>query len=188
MHCGREKSLFTDIKRNKQITWMSSVHVHSFAPIADARATRLILGSMPGAASLSAHQYYAHPNNAFWRIMAAVTGALPDAAYEERVRALQNANLAVWDVLQSCERPGSLDSAIRRDSEVANDFTAFFAQHPRVTQVYFNGAAAEASFKRHCAELLRDPQISFQRLPSTSPAHASLRFEQKLMVWRGAMA
>ena len=167
---------------------MSSTHVQSFPPIADARATRLILGSMPGAASLAAHQYYAHPQNAFWRIMGSIFNVAPDAAYGERVRALQKAKVAVWDVLQSCERPGSLDASIRRDSEVANDFTAFFAQHPRVTQVYFNGAAAEASFKRHCAELLRDPQISFQRLPSTSPAHASLRFEQKLMVWRGAMA
>ena len=166
---------------------MSSVHVHSFAPIADARATRLILGSMPGAASLSANQYYAHPHNAFWRIMAAVTGALPDAAYEERVRAVQSANLAVWDVLQSCERPGSLDASIRRDSEVANDFATFFAQHPLITHVFFNGGAAEASFKRHCAALLREPRLSFQRLPSTSPAHAALRFEHKRAAWHSAL-
>jgi double-stranded uracil-DNA glycosylase len=167
---------------------MSSVHVHSFAPIADARATRLILGSMPGAASLSAGQYYAHPHNAFWRIMATLTGVAPDAAYEERVRALQNVNVAVWDVLQSCERPGSLDASIRRDSEVTNDFAAFFVRHPLITHVYFNGGAAEASFKRHSAALLREPRLSFQCLPSTSPAHAALRFEHKLAAWRTVVA
>ena len=163
---------------------MSSVHVQSFPPIADARATRLILGSMPGVASLRAKQYYAHSHNAFWRIMSSIVNVDPVAAYEERVRALQAAKVAVWDVLQSCERPGSLDSSIRRDSEVANNFATFFAQHPRVTRVFFNGGAAEASFKRHCAAQLRDPGLSFQRLPSTSPAHASLRFEQKLAAWR----
>ena len=171
---------------------MSNLRVHgfvqSFPPIADARATRLILGSMPGAASLSANQYYAHPHNAFWRIMRSIANIAPDAAYDQRVRALQDAKLAVWDVLQSCERPGSLDSSIRRDSEVANDFATFFVQHPHITQVYFNGGAAEASFKRHCAALLRNPGLSFQRLPSTSPAHASLRVEQKLAAWRVAMA
>ena len=166
---------------------MSSVHVHSFAPIADARATRLILGSMPGAASLSAGQYYAHPHNAFWRIMATLTGAAPDAAYSERVRALQAAKVAVWDVLQSCERPGSLDASIRRDSVVANDFAAFFAQHTRITHVFFNGGAAEASFKWHCAAQLREPRLSFQRLPSTSPAYAALRFEHKLAAWHSAL-
>ncbi len=166
---------------------MSSAHVQSFPPIVDARATRLILGSMPGAASLAANQYYAHPQNAFWRIMGGVFNIAPDAAYDERVCTLQSAGVAVWDVLQSCERPGSLDSSIRRDSEVANDFMAFFAQHPRVTRVYFNGGAAEAGFKRHCAELLRDPRISFQRLPSTSPTHAALRFEQKLAAWNSAL-
>jgi double-stranded uracil-DNA glycosylase len=161
--------------------------VESFPPIVDARATQLILGSMPGAASLNAQRYYAHPHNAFWRIMAAVTGVAADAAYPERVRGLQDANVALWDVLQSCERIGSLDSSIRRDSEIANDFATLFVRHPRITQVFFNGSAAQASFKRHCAALLRDPRLSFYRLPSTSPAHAALRFEQKLAAWQQAM-
>lgn len=164
-----------------------NAHLQSFPPIADVRATRLILGSMPGAASLAANEYYAHPQNAFWRIMAALAGVPADATYGERVGALQRAHVAVWDVLQSCERPGSLDSAIRRDSEVANDFVTFFAQHPQITQVYFNGGVAQACFKRQRAVLLRDPRLSFQRMPSTSPAHASLRFEQKLAAWRGAL-
>lgn len=167
---------------------MRSLHVQSFPPIADPRATRLILGSMPGAASLSADQYYAHPHNAFWRIMSSIFSIAPDSTYAERVRALKGANVAVWDVLQSCERPGSLDSAIRRASEVTNDFSAFFVQHPRITHVFFNGTAAAASFKRHCPSLLRDPSLSFLRLPSTSPTHASLRFEQKLAAWHSALS
>jgi double-stranded uracil-DNA glycosylase len=167
---------------------MSAAPLISFPPIADARATRLILGSMPGAASLAANQYYAHRHNAFWRIMAAVNGVEPDAAYARRVQALQDARIALWDVLQSCERPGSLDASIVRASEVSNDFATFFATHPAITQVFFNGAAAATSFKRHHAALLRDPNLRFQRLPSTSPAHASMRFEQKLAVWRHALA
>ena len=163
------------------------MQIESFPPIADARATRLILGSMPGRASLTAHQYYAHPHNAFWRIMTALLEVAPDATYLARVRALQDANMAVWDVLQSCERHGSLDSSIRRDTEVANDFATFFARHPRVTKVFFNGGAAEAGFKRHYGALMGDPRLSFQRLPSTSPAHAALRFEQKLALWRAVI-
>jgi double-stranded uracil-DNA glycosylase len=166
---------------------MSTVAVAGFPPIADERATLLILGSMPGAASLAAHQYYAHPHNVFWRIMARVNGFAPDAPYPLRVSALQSARIAVWDVLKFCERPGSLDASIVRASEVANDFAAFFAQHPAIVGVLFNGAAAEASFKRHCAPLLSDPRLRFQRLPSTSPAHATLRFEQKLAAWTAAL-
>ena len=166
---------------------MSSFHVESFPPIADARATRLILGSMPSVASLRASQYYAHPHNAFWRIMSNIVNVDAVAAYEERVRALQAAKVAVWDVLQSCARRGSLDSSIRRDSEVVNDFATFFSQYPHIKWVYFNGGAADASFKRHCTSLLRGAHLSFQRLPSTSPAHAALRFAQKLAAWRAAM-
>ena len=87
----------------------------------------------------------------------------------------------------ACQRAGfraGFDSSIRRETEVANDFATFFALYPRVTRVFFNGGAAEAAFKRHCGALLGDPRLRFQRLPSTSPAHASLRFEQKLAAWR----
>jgi double-stranded uracil-DNA glycosylase len=161
--------------------------IQSFPPIANAQATRLILGSMPSAASLAAGQYYAHPQNAFWRIMGELLGFAPDAPYAERVRALLHARIAVWDVLQFCERSGSLDSAIRRDSEVANDFATFFREHPAVTHVFFNGSAAEVCFRRHCADLNGIQAWRFQRLPSTSPAHASLRFDAKLEAWRAAL-
>ena len=162
--------------------------IQSFPPIVDARATRLILGSMPGVASLAAGQYYAHRFNAFWRIMGELLGFAPDAPYSERVRALQLAGIAVWDVLQCCVRPGSLDSAIVRSSEVANDFVGFLRLHPSVRTVLFNGSTAEVAFHRHCHALLDGSQITFSRLPSTSPAHASLRFDAKLAAWRVALA
>ena len=161
--------------------------IQSFPLIADAQATRLILGSMPGVASLAVRQYYAHPQNAFWRIMGELLGFAPDAPYADRVQALLRARIAVWDVLQFCERPGSLDSAIRRDSEVANDFSSFFREHPSVTHVFFNGSAAETCFRRHCADLDGRQSVRFQRLPSTSPAHATLRFDAKLVAWRAAL-
>ena len=184
-YCGRGKLGPTNTQRNKLIV-MNPV-IQSFPPIANVGATRLILGSMPGAASLAAGQYYAHPQNAFWRIMGELLGFVPDAPYATRTQALQRAGIAVWDVLQYCQRPGSLDSAIVRASEVANDFAAFFREHRAVTQVFFNGGAAEACFKRHCFELTGARFLRFQRLPSTSPAHASLRFDAKLAVWRAAL-
>ena len=167
---------------------MTKPVIQSFPPIADARATRLILGSMPGAASLAASQYYAHPQNAFWRIMGEVLGFAPDARYEDRVQALRSAGIAVWDVLQCCERTGSLDSAIVRGSEVPNEFAGFLHQHPGVRTILFNGTTAEAAFRRHCPALLDEPRLTFVRLPSTSPAHASLRFDAKLAAWRAALA
>ena len=166
---------------------MSAV-VRSFAPIADAWATRLILGSMPGAASLAAGQYYAHPQNAFCRIMGVLLGFASDAPYVERVQALLDARIAVWDVLQCCERPGSLDAAILRESEVANDFATFYAQYPQITEVFFNGGAAQACYVRHVADMGRHPNLKTVRLPSTSPAYAAMRYEQKREAWRQLFA
>jgi len=163
------------------------VQIESFPPIADAGATRLILGSMPGVASLTAQRYYAHPQNAFWRIMGELLGFAADADYDERVMMLTRAKIAVWDVLATCERPGSLDSAIKRDSEVANNIPALLATHTQIRQILFNGGAAEATFRRHHAAVLKRADLSFVRLPSTSPAHASLSYSQKCAVWRAAL-
>lgn len=163
------------------------MQVESFPPIADAGATRLILGSMPGVASLTAQRYYAHPQNAFWRIMGELFGFAADAGYDERVLVLRRAGIVLWDVLAACERPGSLDSAIKRDSEVANDIPALLATHPQIRQIFFNGGAAEATFRRHHAAILKRPDLTFVRLPSTSPAHASLSYAQKCAVWRAAL-
>ena len=135
-------------------------------------------------ASLLAGRYYAYPQNAFWPIMGELFGAAPALAYEKRILTLKRAGLALWDVMASCVREGSLDSAIDEASIVPNDFQAFFAAHPRVKHVFFNGAKAEACFKRHVQPQLADRELVFTRLPSTSPAHASLSYAQKLKAWR----
>jgi len=160
--------------------------VRSFAPIARADARVLILGSMPGQASLDAQQYYAYPHNAFWPIMSSLLGFDPQLTYAQRVAALIERSVAVWDVLQSCERPGSLDASIVEATIVANDFAAFFDDHPAVGHIFFNGAKAETAYRRHVLPNL-EPQcrgLAMQRLPSTSPAHAALRLAQKLDQWR----
>ena len=159
-------------------------HIHSFPPIAAPDAKVLILGSMPGKASLLANRYYAHPCNAFWPIMGVLHGAGPDAPYAQRVRVLKRAGIAVWDVLASCTRAGSLDSEIDEDSIVPNDFASFFRAHPRIQRVYFNGAKAEAAFRRHVLPGIDATALRFARLPSTSPANASWSHARKLRAWR----
>ena len=168
---------------------MTAERVRSFAPVASADARILILGSMPGVASLNAGQYYAHPQNRFWLIMGRLLGFDPlQTLYEQRIRYLTNAGVALWDVLQSCERSGSLDSAIRRETQVVNDFPGFLATHPNIRRIYFNGAHAEQSFRRYVRPLLPDTTaLTFIRLPSTSPAHASLSFDDKLACWRSVI-
>jgi hypoxanthine-DNA glycosylase len=160
------------------------LRVRSFAPIAGRGARVLILGSMPGAASLAAKRYYAHPHNAFWPILGKLLGFDPAAPYRRREQALKKARIAVWDVLQSCVREGSLDASI--EAEVANDFRAFLRMHPSITHVYFNGAKAEASFRRHVFARIGRP-LRYRRLPSTSPAHASLSMPRKLVAWRAIL-
>ena len=158
--------------------------VCSFPPIANRLARVLVLGSMPGAASLRAGRYYAYSHNAFWSIMGELFGAGPEVAYEKRILLLKRAGLAVWDVMASCVREGSLDSDIDEASIVPNDFPAFFDAHPRVKHVFFNGAKAEICFQRYVRPHLADRGLQFTRLPSTSPAHASLSIEKKLRAWR----
>lgn len=157
--------------------------VTSFAPIEPPSARILILGSMPGVASLAAGQYYAHPRNAFWPIMADLCGFSAELPYARRVAALKAAGVALWDVLQSCQRPGSLDAAIASGSRVPNDFRALFAAHPGIRLVAFNGAEAERSFNSLVLPQIDLSGIRRVRLPSTSPAHA-VPLERKLAVWR----
>lgn len=156
----------------------------SFPPIQNRNARVLVLGSMPGAASLRAGRYYEYKHNAFWKIMGELFGAGPDVAYEKRIVMLKRAGLAVWDVLESCVREGSLDSAIDEVSIVPNDFRNFFASHPGIGHVFFNGGMAENSFRRYVRPHLPETGIRFARLPSTSPAHAARNFETKLKAWR----
>jgi TDG/mug DNA glycosylase family protein len=139
------------------------------AALSPPQARVLLLGSMPGAASLAQQQYYAHPRNLFWPIMA--------------VRALNAGGIALWDVIASCQRAGSLDSAIR--DEQVNDFAGFFASQPNLAAIGFNGGKAWQSFKRHVLPLQIVPAgIKLITLPSTSPAHAALDFNAKLQQWQ----
>lgn len=161
--------------------------VRSFPPVAARDAEVLILGSMPGEASLAAGRYYAHPQNAFWPIMAALLLFDASAAYEARVRALKSSRIALWDVLQSCRRDGSLDADISREDLAANDFGRFFRNHASIRRVYFNGATAEQCYRRHVAPALARTELRLMRLPSTSPAHASLSFRAKLESWRAVV-
>ncbi len=163
--------------------------IYSFPPVGDPASLMLILGSMPGKASLSANEYYAHPRNAFWKIIASLTGAEPDLPYASRVDMLTSGKIALWDVLASCTRNSSLDADIVSSSITANDFLSFYRSHPKITQVFFNGVHAEASYKKHVLPALDGEfeHIAYRRLPSTSPANASLTFEQKLTAWRTAL-
>jgi hypoxanthine-DNA glycosylase len=158
--------------------------IQSFPPIIGPNARILILGSIPGAASLAANEYYAHPRNLFWRIIADLLDIDPLLDYSSKTQALITAQIAVWDVMKSCYRPGSLDAAIDKQSIVANDFNALFKNHPQIQQVFFNGATAEQSFRRLVLPGLICLPLSLQRLPSTSPAHAAMSYQQKLAHWR----
>jgi hypoxanthine-DNA glycosylase len=160
--------------------------VRGFPPIAAADARVLVLGSMPSVASLAKGQYYGHPRNAFWPIMGRMFGAGPELPYEERQRILCAEGVAVWDVLRECCREGSLDTAIRGDTEAANDFASFFRTHRHVRAIFFNGGKSEAAFRRHVLSSIAELGRAFRyvRLPSTSPAHAGRSFEEKLVAWR----
>ena len=142
---------------------------------------------MPGRASLQAGRYYAHRQNAFWRIACELLGVDPRSPYKKRVQALKAARIAVWDVLKSCSRQGSMDSGIERATEVANDFPAFFRKHTQISRVFFNGTKAAASFRRKVAPALGERALRYSRLPSTSPAHASVSYERKCRAWRAIL-
>jgi TDG/mug DNA glycosylase family protein len=161
------------------------MHVHGFPPIARPEARVLVLGTMPGKVSLQQQQYYAHPRNAFWRIAGEILGFEAGAAYEARTASLAAAGIALWDVLQTCTRASSLDSDIVPDSIVPNDFAGFFAQHPGIHRVCFNGATAASLYMTHVLPLLAHVQAhEHVRLPSTSPANAGMPFAEKRRIWQ----
>lgn len=161
-----------------------SEQLQAFSPIVGERPVCLILGSMPSAVSLREQQYYGHSRNAFWPIMGSIFSFDANQPYTDRKRYLINNGVAVWDVLQSCQREGSLDSAIQLDSEVANSFDLFFTRWPSIQSVLFNGQAAAKIFKRHLPKIEQQfDYIEWQTLPSTSPAYASITFDQKRQAW-----
>jgi len=162
------------------------MRVESFAPVMAPGARLLILGSMPGVESLRQQRYYAHPRNQFWPIMASILGMAPEASYAERLQALQEAGVALWDVLKHCERPGSLDSSIVATSEFPNDIPGLLQANPGIRVLAFNGRKAESTFQRHLAARSRlvVPDLNFLLLPSTSPAHAAMSAARKAENWQ----
>jgi hypoxanthine-DNA glycosylase len=155
-----------------------------FSPIARADARILILGSLPGQRSLKAAEYYAHPQNAFWRIMRDLVGA--DGTYEQRCAKLVQHGIALWDVLAESQRPGSMDADIKLDSARANDFGSFFLQHPDIERLCFNGQKAAQMYSRFVDDAASPLQQD--TLPSTSPAYAAMAYPQKLARWRSVIA
>lgn len=180
----------------------------SFPPIVGTEVHTLILGTVPGQASLKSAQYYAHPRNAFWPIMMAMIGkqqpcyeAQQSMGYTQRCQLISEHGYAVWDVLASCTRPGSLDSKIIKSTELPNDIASLVQSHPELTRIVCNGRTAENLFKRHILKSLPRPvhlldkhinnpedeppaeAIRLVSLPSTSPAMASLTLANKYQVW-----
>lgn len=153
-----------------------------FAPIVGDNAEVLVLGSLPSKRSLECNEYYAHSRNAFWPIMAELFAA--SGSYRARCRALTEHGIAVWDVLASSIRPGSLDSSIDLASAEINDFSAFFAEHPTIRRICCNGQAAARIFQRRVPQHLVPAGAQVLTLPSTSPAYAAMQFARKLELWR----
>ena len=160
--------------------------VLGFPPILGERPQVLVLGSAPSVASLAAAQYYGHPQNAFWKIMGELFGAGPELDYPQRCHKLTAAGVAVWDVLAACERPGSLDAAIRPETEVYNDVCGLLSEEPLIRTVLLNGGKAATSFRRHILPSLPDARIQTVNLPSTSPANARMRLPEKRARWAEA--
>lgn len=159
--------------------------VRAFPPILGPRPRILVLGSLPGVASLRAGQYYAHPRNQFWPIMGALVGAGPELDYALRLERLKAAGIALWDVLGACRRQGSLDQRIDRNSREPNPLRALCDRHPGLRHCLLNGSTAGSIFARLPAAM--SPGLPHTVLPSTSPAHARLRLPDKLERWRAAL-
>ena len=172
----------SDASHDREVTAPS----RGFPYVARRDARLLILGSLPGVRSIRDQEYYAQPQNAFWRIMGELFGAGRDLGYAQRLRKLETCGIALWDVAAAAERPGSLDSAIVHASVEANDFAGFFATHRRIGLVCFNGAKAAELYRRLVLPTLEErfASIPTRRMPSTSPAHAAMPYAQKLEAWR----
>lgn len=156
-----------------------------FQPIAGPVANTLVLGTLPSQQSLLKHQYYGHPRNAFWPIMGELFGAGLNLPYTERVEVLTKEGVAVWDVLRSGSRPGSMDAAIDEATAIPNDFASFYNEHPGLQLICFNGQAANRLFHKLVPPEIQSSlsAVKFVTMPSTSPAYAAMGFEEKLRRW-----
>lgn len=155
-----------------------------FDPILSPTTQILILGSMPSQSSLSAHQYYAHPRNAFWPIMRHLLDIPANANYEESKKVLELNGIGVWDVYAACFREGSLDSAIDKRTALTNNFTHLLAKYPFIHGIFFNGKAAQLAYIKHVIPQLSANHYCYYLMPSTSPANAAITVDEKLQQWK----
>lgn len=158
---------------------LEGTRLEGLAPVLDANTRLIVLGSFPGVASLQAQQYYGHPRNHFWPILAALWGTNPAATYPQRLAEARRRGLGLWDVYASCQREGSLDSAIEHARP--NDLASLRQRAPGLRAIVHNGGESARAMAR-----TRALGVAVLRLPSTSPANASWSFERKLAAWRTA--
>lgn len=151
----------------------------SFPPVINENTVQLIIGTMPGEASLAAQQYYAHKQNKFWQIVHELfDAAFPPESYESKLDLLLKNRTGLWDALEHCEREGSLDSKIKHGKP--NDFPSLFKTYPNVRRLFFNGKKAYELFTKHFDEI---QGMEYVILPSTSPANATKKYPEKLAEW-----
>ena len=152
--------------------------IQSFPPFVNSETKILILGTMPGIASLEKQEYYAHKRNHFWKIMYTLLDNLPiSEIFEEKIQLLQANNIGLWDVLENCERKGSLDIHIKNQKE--NDFESLFREFPEITKLIFNGKESHKYFLKKFGQI---KGITYYVMPSTSPAN-TMSFDNKLKIW-----
>ena len=154
-----------------------------FNPVIFPETKFLIIGTMPSEVSLKAQEYYAFKQNAFWKIVADIAGCPQTDDYMQKLKMLQKIKAGLWDNLQYCERTGSLDSNIR--NEFPNDFTSLLNNNPQIKKLLFNGQKSLAFFRKYQTDLLK--RYDYAALPSTSPANASVTYQNKLILWKSAL-
>ena len=152
----------------------------SFAPIENSEISILILGSIPGDRSIAMQEYYGHPQNRFWKMLAHITGKPEPASYAEKKALLLQSGIGLWDVARTADREGSMDSAIR--NETPNDIDMFLDCHPHISTIVFNGRKAENMFRKFFSGR---PCITYCIMPSTSPANAAYSLDELCRIWSG---
>ena len=153
----------------------------SFLPSIDDSSQILILGSMPGVKSLEEQQYYAHPQNRFWKVMGAICNEpnLHQLDYQQKLKILLQNNIALWDTIKSCKRDGSLDSDIQ--NETPNDIYGLLKKFPKLKTICLNGNKSYSTFKKYFPDLLE--KYSCHKMPSTSPANAKYSLDTLIKNW-----
>ncbi|MBE0393613.1 DNA-deoxyinosine glycosylase [Flavobacterium sp. PL002] len=154
--------------------------INSFTPYINSETKILVLGTMPGIASIEKQEYYAHPRNHFWKIMYTLLSEIPvDEKFENKIKLLQNHHIGLWDVLENCERKGSLDVNIKNQKE--NDFESLLEKYPGIKKIVFNGKESHKYFFKKFGQI---KGITYYVMPSTSPAN-TMSFDKKLEYWSG---